>query len=495
MKEAKPLPKRIVPSTIGKSTLSFLLDFAFTIALMFILYYSVGVPAILNNNDYYPAIAEETSYVESSRILNVTGEGAFAYFQYSDDESTKPEDYAYKKYLDRIWDYFMVAIPANPNIEINNTVTSTIDSTEIPGYTGVADPSSQDYGRWVYAHYLGYVEGADNNSFVPSEEGNYTSAPVSLKEDKYHNALRAELFDDGTSPYKGHYVDAVAHLSTQSAISVYARRINSARYASTVPSFAIAPLIFFFILPLCLPGGKTLGKLICGMAVIDYDGYSARKFQIILRQAIITLMWMILALPWYVVSLPLFTLLMLLDYMVHVMSKKHQSLHDMAAGTVAIDAKKSIWFTSEEQEKSFIEEHPMSPISRALNNDKEPDAVSVATSAMIEAEEKILDLSTINKRREEARKMTSFDEFEKKSDAEFAKREEELKTREDVASAEEEPVDEEAQAQALKDMAMLEGLTEEEAALMQEGAEPEEAQAEKENDEDLDGFVDEKEKE
>ena len=108
--------------------------------------------------------------------------------------------------------------------------------------------------------------------------------------------------------------------------------------------------------------------------------------------------------------------------------------------------------------------------------------VAATTSAMIEAEEKILDLSTINKRREEARRMTSFDEFEKKSDEEFAKREEEAAARQQEEDDSAEVVDPEAEEQALKDLAKLEGYTEEDVAAMNDGAD---------EDEDPDAFVDE----
>lgn len=480
----KKTPSHIVPATVGKSTFSFLIDLGFTILLMVGLYYLVGIPAILNNNDFYPAIAEQTSYVESAKVLDVKGQGDFAYYVYKDTETTAPEDYAYKKYLGHMWDYFMVGLVQNDKIDPNNAVTSSLSGETLPGYEGKVDPADPNYCKWVYVNYFGYKENATENSFVPSVPGDYTSKPVAGKDDsRYHIALRDELYDDGTSPYKGRYVDTVAHLSTQATLATYSKRINLARYAATIPSFVAAPIIFFFLIPMFIPGGKTLGKLILKVAVIDFDGYSASRFQLVVRQAIITFIWLVLALPWQVVAVPLFTLLMLIDYMSHVLSKKNQALHDKVVHTLSIDAKKSVWFASEEEERDFITNHPLSPISKTLREEEEKhDPVAVATSAMIEAEEKILDLSTINKRREEARRMTSFDEFEKQSDAEFAKREEELKAREE-AEGEEEPVDPEAEAQAMKDLAALEGLSPEEAAALTE----EEGEAE-----DPDAFVDEK---
>ena len=486
-KPIKKTPSRITGATVGRSTFSFLIDLGFTLGMMFILYYAIGRPLIMNQNDYYPAIDEQTSYVTSSRLLEVKDKGDFSYFAYEDTEATAPEDYAYKKYLGHMWDYFMVALPENSLINPNNKVTSTISGEEIPGYEGTPDRNDQNYGKWVYRYYFGYVETATEHSFVPSIEGDFTSKPVAGKDEtRYHYALKMELFDNGTSPFKGHYVDAVAHLSTQPKLAEYSNRIRLAQYAATIPSFVGAPIIFFFIIPLCIPNGRTLGKLFLGVAVIDFDGYKASRFQIIVRQAIITFLWLVLALPWQVVAMPLFTLLMLVDYMVRVLSKKGQAIHDMLMHTLSVDARKSVWFASEEEEKEFVEQHPHSPVSKALKaqaEEEKQDVVAATTSAMIEAEEKILDLSTINKRREEARRMTSFDEFEKKSDEEFAKREEEAAARQQEEDDSAEVVDPEAEEQALKDLAKLEGYTEEDVAAMNDGAD---------EDEDPDAFVDEK---
>lgn len=111
-KPAKTLPTRVVASTVGRSTFSFLIDLGFTIAMMFVLYYSVGIPLIINNNDFYPAIEEQTSYVESAKILEVRGKSDFAYYVYTDTDETAPENYAYKKYIDLIWTYFMESLPS-----------------------------------------------------------------------------------------------------------------------------------------------------------------------------------------------------------------------------------------------------------------------------------------------------------------------------------------------------------------------------------------------
>ena len=473
------LPPGIKLVGLGKATFSFVLALAVAAILMVILYYSVGIPVILNNSDFAAMnAAVDNGYVNSGLVTKDGGN--YRLFSYVDTTGTTAEEYAYKKYAKAIWDYFTVVIPGDPNMTAD--VTFTANEKTYQGFKGEAVATNAEYGKWIYVTFLGYNETAAENSFFPSVEGDFTSAPTGLDEANKHFLL-ATLMND-VAQYKGYYPTVVIHLQNQPYLLNCQRKMRMDNYVSTLPTFIIPPIVIFFILPLSLPHGKTLGKLILGEAVVSIEGYRARKIQLVVRQFVITTIWLLLALPWQVVAWPSFMLLMLVGYMSKVLSKKGQSVHDMLAGTVAIDSRKSVWFASEEEEQSFVAEHPSSPISRQYQAE-EREAENRRASAAIEAEESILDSSTIDKRRAEARAMTSFDEFERNSDAEFAKREEALKEREIEG---EEPVDEETEKAAFRDLAAMEGLSEEEAAALAK-SDGEEAVVDDTPD-DSDGFTD-----
>ena len=482
MDNNKKLPARITPSSIGKSTLSFLLDFVFCVGSMFILFYAVMTPAIINNNDFYPAMRAQRAYIEGTELLDKKDEDNYAYKVFEDKEG----DWAYAHYIDVVWNFFTVVLPANADYTVNVTITSSLTGSDIPAFDGAAKVENVDYMKWLHRYYFGYVPEDENVLFAPSVPGDFSSKPAPTGQftdvSKYHSRLLNAMYNAETSA--GHYPDVISMLNAQPKLAEYGQRINLARYAGMGPAIGIPPIIFFFILPLCIPNGKTLGKLICGVAVIGADGYSAPKGSILIRQAIITLIWMLLALPWQVVGWPLYILLMLIGYMSHVMSKKSQAFHDKLTHTLSVDSRKSVWFATPELEAEFVETHPTSPIAKQVAEENDQaTAEEAVTSAMIEAQERILDLSTINKRREEARNMTSFNEFERQSDADFAAREEEAAKR----AAQEEPVDPEAEKAAMRDAALMEGLSEEEAAALMEA----EDVPEEEEDVDPDGFTDE----
>ena len=134
--------------------------------------------------------------------------------------------------------------------------------------------------------------------------------------------------------------------------------------------------------------------------------------------------------------------------MVLVMSKTHQSLHDRFAKTEAVARKESLFFDNEEAMAAYASTHPEQFPELASPKDD-------AETTRIAQEDSILDLSTLNKSRDEAAKMTSFDDFEKKKDEENADRTPSKQPK--VNLTKEDDDSEEGDQQAMKDLAALEG--------------------------------------
>ncbi len=463
------LPSNIKPAPLGKSTLSFFIDFGLAAIVAVVLYFTIGRLVIA------PAAGGDTLEKEQIAFIDRAGlvaPGGQEILKYSDTAETAPADYAYKKYVDVMWHYFTVSCISDsemtPNVAVESTASD--DTLTLPGYEG-EKALTTEYGKWIYKNYFGYVDGATTNAFVPSEDGNFLSKPKAGKDEtSFHIDLAERLHN--VNKQTGHYIDAVKHLTRQPAYEAMYNKGNMIIYLATLPAATFPAITFFFAIPMILRDGKTLGKLICGLAVVGTDGFAVRRPLIAIRQFPIVAMMLLLAMPWYAITVPVFFLVMLLSYMFHVMSKKGQSLHDKIPSTIVVNAKTSMWFASAEERDAFVAEHPTSPVSKAILAEQEAATVSstaALTSAMIEAQEQILDLSTINRRREEARTMTSFDEYERQSDAEFAAREAEAAG---VGGEISEPTQEEVDA-ALADVAAMEGLTPEEAeALSHEGEEP-----------------------
>ena len=110
-------------------------------------------------------------------------------------------------------------------------------------------------------------------------------------------------------------------------------------------------LILDLILPLCLPEGKTLGKLMFRLGVISESGYRLQRRYLIPR---------FLAYFFIELLLGVVTIggLFLISYTMFMFSKKRQCLHDRLAKTCVIDSPASFYFDSPKEEESFRHRHP-----------------------------------------------------------------------------------------------------------------------------------------
>ena len=165
--------------------------------------------------------------------------------------------------------------------------------------------------------------------------------------------------------------------------------------------------------------------------------------------------------------------MLLVEYMTLVMTHNHQSIHDKIAQTIVVNAKQSTWFASREDEEEYLKSHPNSYVAKLRRDEEwESNPRYAATTAAIAAQDAIVDSTTIGRARKEAEAISSFDEFERKSDEDYARRESEAKANSELQEEPEEELSEQ-EKQELADLAKMEGLSEEEASAALEEEEPE----------------------
>lgn len=448
------IPKNIKPAGYGKTTLAFLMDSIFTFIVMYILYSTLGnlvVAPALHRGDYQK---ELSSFIVDSSLADENG--TTWNYEATSTDSKGVVTYGYKQYEEAVWNYYTVFLLSNENASYLDSDDITKPVTyEIAGdyvLTKVYSLTKQDDGTYraigeainVQPYYYGtYVDGKYN--VVVNDSYADLSSHASELLSFYSRAQT-------TSSRQGAYVDCLTHIRKQNYYVSHVNALDNIRYLTTIPSVVIAPLIFFFILPLAIPNGRTLGKLIVGTVVLGSDGYKAKKINIAVHYFVIVAFYQTLLLPSMALGIMAYLLVFLIDYVVLILNKNHQALHDLISQTIVINGRESTWFASKEEEDEYIKSHPSSYVS-SLREEKEETSSDgrklVVDESAVAAMDSILDLSTIDKNRREAREMTSFDEFEKSKEEEFAslvKGEEEAKTSE----------------QDLLDAAALDGLTKEE---------------------------------
>lgn len=423
------VPQNIKPEGYWRAIGAYFIDFALTVLTIVILFYSVGNTLILKYDGHQNDVVLIDNYCRDSGLISVDESTHKQSYYAIEDETGKTP--AYQQYVDKVWNYFTVlCLPENSQYSLNPEGIVSFDGEHdyVP-FSG--ERTVENVGKWVYEHYFNSTLWKAPEK-TGSTDPDYSKAPIPAEDPTGREAkLKSAMCDLSGTP-KGVYVYAVSHALAQPNYKNYTNAKNLHYWMGWMPWFALAPLIFFFIIPVASRNGRTIGKRIIGTAVLGNDGYTARKVNIVLHCAFPTFYWFMLMLPFQSITFPLFLLVLLLDFMTLVMTNNHQSIHDKISMTIVVDAKRSTWFASKEDEADYLASHPNSYVAKLRREEERAnDPHLAAVNAAIIAEDSIVDLSTIGRARKEASAMTSFDEFEQKSDEDYARRESELRDKKD----------------------------------------------------------------
>ena len=397
-----------VPSSIGKSILAFLIDFLLSLGVMLGIYFGIAKPVIGGNNNIDGILSDYNKFQSDSFLVGEDSK-ALSFPAYNKDDNT----YGYKKYEEAVWKYYTVFLVTNPN-------ATFLEEDEFKG--DKTNPS--EVGKWVYQHVYKLEENNDKgDSFYqsPNETTDYTKSPT-LKQ-TYKDLLEAEKNNNKTETAEkllkyyyqsddnsatGLYVDCVKHFSSQPYGIDLTSRYSSISYWIWLPGVLISPLIFFFIIPLCVKRGRTIGKLIVSIGLANKNGEEASKGQIAIHYSILTLVWYILALPINMnLTFTITSTVLLIDFIVLLLSKNHQSIHDKIASTEVVDLKLSTIYPSSLKDEQIEE-------VKEVKEDNYYNKPLAKEGKEEEPSFEVLDSRTIGQARKEAEKIKSFDEFENK---------------------------------------------------------------------------------
>lgn len=155
----------------------------------------------------------------------------------------------------------------------------------------------------------------------------------------------------------GIYQDAIKVFYNQKAISAASKVIDRTNitlmFIASIPSFAV----FYLLIPLLSPFGKSVGKYIFHLALVDDKGYLIKKWRILLRSLPIlgATIYVCLINSLYF-QLLVVILLLLISLGVVVFTSKRRALHDLMSGTVVIKANKdTVIYPDEEHYEQALE--------------------------------------------------------------------------------------------------------------------------------------------
>lgn len=148
-----------------------------------------------------------------------------------------------------------------------------------------------------------------------------------------------------------------AMISDEEVLQTYNLLLNLSLIITTF-GILLAVLALEFVVPLCLKNGQTLGKKIFGIGLVRTDGVQMNNLQLFTRTVLgkFTIEIMI---PVYIVMMIFFNsigimaavslgALLLAQIIALSVTRTHSLIHDLLAGTVAVDLASQIVFRSTE---------------------------------------------------------------------------------------------------------------------------------------------------
>lgn len=308
----------IVPASLGKRSGAAILD-VFIAALVWFGLLAYGVQPIFNTafdvyliQDQYQAIQIDSKlYVENAEYSTVNvldaedyPTGVLEYYTvYKFGKYSTGEEYSIPWY--------------NEHILLIGTETSLFQYQQI---LGVDDPTL-----------VGIAKPVENPETL-------TSAQLSSA-----NAASASAV---TSFFAAAYSAAVSDLNLQPAYLTLATQLSNYFVWELAISIALSLLIFFLLIPMLLKDGKTIGKQIFGLSLVNKLGYKVTKLQILFR---------FLSFAIIEVFGSFYTMMgtILISYTMMVFGKKSMSIHDFLASTRVIDGKHSVWFKNADEAAKY----------------------------------------------------------------------------------------------------------------------------------------------
>jgi uncharacterized RDD family membrane protein YckC len=435
--------ENIKPASFNKRIFSYLVDCLIVVVTTLILFFSVTsnfMFSALGGNEAYQKMysyeLESGLFAPSYNDGQLSGATSLIYTPAHSDSQAQD---GYDAYFDKVFAYYKVFLPTNAKSDKtgkDGTVYGASDFVSyfelnilhLPDPSTISDVTNESQIQQIVSTDTGlsaaYFKYAVNGGKVdPLSRPVLTSAYQSLVSSGDTTtlaSLNSYFYAVTSTSYSGVYYDALQditgnktsnYLVYQSYVYNLSLQASVDRWLCYLVLYVPLQLIVFVILPLCLKDGQTLGKKLFKLAVLSKQGYSASFFGKLGHGLCLFVLGLFLMWPNLLLGVMSYAILAMVDYLVLTASKDRRSLHDKMSGTQVVDAVESKWFASAAAEKRYYALNPQAaaPVS-------EPTPSEKLAQHQLEAEDSILDLSTMNKNREEAAKMTSFDEFEKWSD-------------------------------------------------------------------------------
>lgn len=385
---------------------AFGIDFVLAILMGVILYLTWGTHGL------YRAMGSDAIYQEAMAFYDHSGLYSISTVdgRYSTDGAVKryapiataengQADHGYALYLNDLWHFYTVFLPTEPNIDEVNGVapaeyyTVSYFQTKIMGLP--SDSSAFDINdETTYSSVDGFFRYAlnDEGTAVDVTKKPVLKSAAQTLVDAKDTATLTRLNDAFfASSNTGLTYNAAVNLSEQTYLVGLGTSYSKTIWARNAVVVAIPVFIFFLLLPLVLPNGASLGKLIMRLGVVKKDGCRIGFKERILRPWVLVItVGAFMAFPQslMIIAIGVLFALLAVNFIIAGRDKSGnlRSLQDRLAGTVVISLKGAKIYANPDE----------------IQRGEAIDAVDVAPMEQSAPADDYLDVDSVEKDKEEA---------------------------------------------------------------------------------------------
>lgn len=220
--------------------------------------------------------------------------------------------------------------------------------------------STQYYNEWedYRKEYIGGVADFYGFTYEESENGDYTITKDGA-ESSFDAVMKTLIASEGKDPQTAKAYEAYLTLTPVGKVNAQYKYVYNLLFMMVSIGILLSYLILEFIIPVILKNGQTVGKKVFDICLVRPDCVKITNVSLFARTilgkyAIETMFPVLLVFLFIfgglgVLAIVLFAALLLLDIILFLATKNRTPIHDIFAGTVAVDKKLQMIFESEEE--------------------------------------------------------------------------------------------------------------------------------------------------
>ncbi len=332
--------KHYVRASTLKRTLSFIID----LFLAFLVFFSLTIltsQPVFNSVGGKAARDNMISYFEDSGLFVIDAERtSIDYHKFnprlsSGDYTAEPSyQYGYQAYEDIVWNYYVSFRPEMSAEDVLKNVYKFADDGSGNLYYQLVDWSSRP--------------------ILKSE--------VDLNDEQTIVGLRDYYYLDKNGsgyPSSGIYRDAILRFLNTKEYASYNDKIQTASVIASIPAVVGTMVLVFVMFPLVLPNGKSVGKLLFRLNVVDKDGFRIKnRGRFALRDFLKSLPLLILLIPNQSTALMFLVFAYVLLMILMNASRDKLAVHEKITKTMLIESSKEMpVFDNMEEAEAYLKEH------------------------------------------------------------------------------------------------------------------------------------------